>query len=65
MLLDDFAYDFFLQNLKKVHTLWKTGMSRTINIGGLSAVVYILHRTSLLSDPSLTIEWSAMKRKHE
>ncbi|XP_053650269.2 tRNA (guanine(6)-N2)-methyltransferase THUMP3 [Cherax quadricarinatus] len=42
-----------IMNMKKVHTLWKSGTSRTINIGGLSAVIYVLRRTALLSDPNL------------
>ncbi|KAK3882327.1 hypothetical protein Pcinc_013318 [Petrolisthes cinctipes] len=55
-----------IRNIKKVHTLWKTGVSRTINLGGLSAVVYTLYRTSLLSDPTLTIHSNnAVKRKKQ
>ncbi|XP_037790531.1 THUMP domain-containing protein 3-like [Penaeus monodon] len=42
-----------IKNIKRVHTLWKSGASRTVNVGGLSAVIYILHRTSLLCDTGL------------
>lgn len=37
-----------IKNIKRVHTLWKTGASRTVNIGGLPAVIYTLYRTSQL-----------------
>ncbi|MPC32869.1 THUMP domain-containing protein 3 [Portunus trituberculatus] len=38
-----------IKNIKRVHTLWKSGASRTVNIGGLPAVIYTLYRTSQLS----------------
>ncbi|XP_045614444.2 tRNA (guanine(6)-N2)-methyltransferase THUMP3 isoform X1 [Procambarus clarkii] len=54
-----------MMNIKRVHSLWKSSTSRTINIGGLSAVIYILHRTALLSDPNLKTESSTRKHLHK
>ncbi|XP_071515850.1 tRNA (guanine(6)-N(2))-methyltransferase THUMP3-like isoform X2 [Panulirus ornatus] len=51
-----------MKNIKRVNTLWKTGVSKTVNIGGLSAVIYILHRTALLMDPNLKIESRPQKK---
>ncbi|XP_042231882.1 THUMP domain-containing protein 3-like isoform X2 [Homarus americanus] len=54
-----------MRNIKRVHTLWKSATSRTINIGGLSAVIYILHRTALLFDPNLKIASKTHKKPSE
>ena len=48
LILFELYINIILQNIKRVHTLWKTGASRTVNIGGLPAVIYTLYRTSQL-----------------
>ncbi|XP_063615184.1 tRNA (guanine(6)-N2)-methyltransferase THUMP3-like [Penaeus indicus] len=52
-----------IKNIKRVHTLWKSGASRTVNVGGLSAVIYILHRTSLLCDTGLRKDTKYKEKK--
>ncbi|XP_066989596.1 tRNA (guanine(6)-N2)-methyltransferase THUMP3-like isoform X3 [Macrobrachium rosenbergii] len=39
-----------IKNIKRVPTLWKSLTSRTVNIGGLTAVIFMLQRTALFPE---------------
>ncbi|XP_068220241.1 tRNA (guanine(6)-N2)-methyltransferase THUMP3-like [Palaemon carinicauda] len=53
-----------IKNIKRVPTLWKSLTSRTVNIGGLTAMIFMLQRTALLPE-AMNTEHSQMEVKEE